>query len=90
MWGKRSTSILTSSKLVGQNLWLYNTTDGTTEMVAAAYFLDAFYLGMREGDVIMGAICTGTSQTFYAGVVGPVTTAGGGMASTNAFVSSTA
>ena len=93
MWGKRSTSVLSSSKLVGQNLWLYNTTDGTTEICPTTYFVDAYYLGMREGDMIMGAICTGSSVTCYVGVVGPVTTNGAGLGttgSTNAFISSTA
>jgi hypothetical protein len=90
MWGKRSTSLLSSSKVVGQNLWMYNTTDGTTEIVSNTYFTDGSYLGMREGDLIMGAICTGTSATMYVGVIGPVTTDGCGIASTNGFVSSTA
>ena len=90
MWGKRSTSHITSSKIVGQNLWLYNTTDGTTEIVSNTYFTDGKYIGMNEGDLIMGAICTGTSATMYAGVIGPVTTLGCGIASTNGFVSSTA
>ena len=92
MWGKRSTSVLSSSKVVGQNLWLYNTTDGSTEMASATYFTDAFYLGMREGDVIMGGVCTGTSATFYAGIIGAVTTNGAGLGSsgsTNGYVSST-
>lgn len=90
MWGKRSTSLVTSSKIVGQNLWMYNTTEGTTDLVSNTFFTDGFYLGMREGDLIMGAVCTGTSATMYAGVIGPVTTDGCGIASTNGFVSSTA
>jgi len=92
MWGDRSTSVLSSSKVVGQNLWLYNTTDGSTEMAIGTYFTDAVQLGMREGDIIMGAICTGTSATFYAGVIGAVTTLGAGLGSsgsTNGYVSST-
>lgn len=92
MWGDRSTSVISSSKLVGQGLWLYNTTDGSTDMASVTYFTDAFYIGMKEGDVIMGAICTGTSATFYAGVIGAVTTLGAGLGtsgSTNGYVSST-
>jgi hypothetical protein len=89
MWGERSTNILTSSKLVGQGLWLYNTTDGATEMTSAAYFLDAYYLGMKEGDLIMGSVDTGSSVSVYMGVIGPVTTAGAAIASSGGFVSST-
>lgn len=89
MWGSRSTSVITSSKVLGQNFWLYNTTDGSTEMVSTTYFTDAFYLGMKRGDIIMGAIDTGSSVSFYAGVVGVVDTAGAGIASSGGYVSST-
>ena len=89
MWGKRSTSVLSSSKVVGQGLWLYNTTDGSTDIISNTYFSDGFYVGMKEGDLVMGSICTGTSATLYLGVIGPVTTAGCGIASTNGYVSST-
>ena len=89
MWGQRSTSVLSSSKIVGQNLWLYNTTDGATELTSAAYFLDAFYIGMKRGDLVMGAIDTGSSISVYMGVMGAITTAGGALASSGRFVSST-
>ena len=89
LWGQRSTSVISSSKVRGQGLWLYNTTDGATEMTSAAYFLDAYYLGMKEGDLVMGAIDTGSSVSVYLGVMGAVTTAGGALASSGGFVSST-
>jgi len=89
MWGSRSTSVITSTSILGQNLWLYNTTDGSTEMVSTTYFTDGFYLGMKEGDLIMGAIATGSSESVYLGVIGQVTTAGCGLASTGAYTSST-
>ena len=89
MFGKRSTNILSSSKVVGQQLWLYNTTDGSTEMITTTYFSDAYYIGMKEGDLVFGSICTGSSVTMYGGVIGPVTTAGAGISSTNAYISST-
>lgn len=89
MWGDRSTSVLSSSKIVGQNVWLYNTTDGSTELISATYFIDGFYLGMRAGDLIFGSIDTGTTVTMYGGVIGAVTTAGCGINSTNAYISST-
>lgn len=89
IWGDRSTSVLSSSKVVGQQLWLYNTTDGSTEIISNTYFTDGFYIGMKEGDLVFGSICTGTSATMYGGVIGPVTTAGCGIASTNGYISST-
>lgn len=89
MWGKRSTTVLSSSKVVGQNVWLYNTTDGSTELISTAYFIDGLKLGMRPGDLIFGSIDTGTTVTMYGGVIGPVTTAGCGINSTNAYISST-
>ena len=89
MWGQRSTSVISSSKVRGQNLWMYNTTDGATEMTSAAYFVDAYYLGMKEGDLIQGAIDTGSSISVYLGVIGAVTTAGGAIASSGGLLSST-
>jgi len=89
MWGDRSTSVLSSSKVVGQNLWLYNTTDGSTEIITNTYFTDGKSLGMREGDLVFGSICTGTSATMYGGVIGPVTSDGCGIGSTNGYISST-
>ena len=89
MWGQRSTSLLTSSKIRGQNVWLHNSTDSSTDFITASYFTDAFYIGMKEGDVIMGAVCTGSSVSVYVGVIGPVTTAGAAIASSGGHLSST-
>jgi len=80
MWGKRSTTVLPSS-VGGQNLWLYNTTESCTDLVTASFFTDAFYIGMRQGDIVMGAFTTGSSVSWYAGVIGAVTTAGAAIAS---------
>lgn len=83
MWGVRSTTVLPSS-IGGQNLWLYNTTDSCTDLVTANFFTDAFYIGMRQGDLVMGAFTTGSSVSGYMGVMGAVTTAGGALASSGA------
>lgn len=80
MWGIRSTTVLPSS-VGGQNVWLYNTTDSSTDLVTAAWFTDGFYLGMRQGDLIMGSFTTGSSVSAYMGVIGAVTTAGCAIAS---------
>ena len=88
MWGDRSTNILPSS-VGGQNLWLYNTTESSTDLITANFFIDAFYLGMKEGDLIMGAATTGSSVSVYLAVMGAVTTAGGAIVSTGGHLSST-
>lgn len=80
MWGKRSTTVLPSS-VGGQNVWLYNTTESCTDLVAASFFTDAYYIGMKEGDIIMGSFTTGSSVSAYLGVIGAVTTAGAAIAS---------
>ena len=89
LWGKRSTTVLSSSQVVGQNLWLHNSTDSSTDFITTSYFTDGYYLGMKEGDVIMGAVCTGSSVSVYVGVIGPVTTAGCAIASSGGHLSST-
>lgn len=87
MWGVRSTTVLPSS-VGGQNLWLYNTTESATDLVTANFFLDAAFIGMRQGDIIMGAATTGSSLAFYAGVIGAVTTLGAAIASSGAQIRS--
>lgn len=80
MWALRSTTVLPSS-VYGQNVWLYNSTDSCTDFVAANFFTDAYYLGMKQGDIILGSFTTGSSVSAYLGVIGAVTTAGGAIAS---------
>lgn len=88
IWGQRSTSVISSSKVRGQGLWMYATTDGSTELAGSNYFTDAYYIGMKEGDVLIATICTGTSAYVAMGIIGPVTTAGANFPSTN-YLSST-
>ena len=76
----RSASALPSS-VGGQNLWLYNTTESCTDIVTANFFTDAFYIGMKQGDIVMGSFTTGSSVSFFAGVLGAVTTNGAAFAS---------
>ncbi len=89
LWGQRSTSLVTSSKIRGQNLWLHNSTDSSTDFITANYFTDAYYIGMKQGDLIMGCIDTGSSISVYVGVIGAVTTAGAAIASSGGHLSST-
>ena len=80
MWGKRSTTVLPSS-VGGQNVWLYNTTESCTDLVASNFFTDALRLGMRQGDLIMGTFTTGSTVSAYMGVIGAVTSDGANIAS---------
>lgn len=89
IWGNRTTDILTSTRIAGQNIWRYNTTDGSSEMISTTYISDGLYLGMKEGDLILGSLTTGSSVTVYIGVVGQVTTLGCGIASTGGQITST-
>lgn len=81
-----------SSALTGQNkqLWLYNSTNLTTDISAASFFTDAWYLGMRPGDIVMGTQYTsaGSSVISFLGSLSAVTTAGGTL-STGGLMTST-
>lgn len=87
MFSPRSTTVLPSS-VGGQNVWFYNTTESCTDIVTANFFTDAFYLGMKQGDLVMGAFTTGSTVSAYMGVMGAVTTAGGAFASSGAQIRS--
>jgi hypothetical protein len=74
-------------------LWLYASTDTSTNPFTAGWFVDGYQLGMKEGDVV---ICVGrtstvtSSQWLGIGVVSSVSTTGGGtQLSTFSFISST-
>jgi len=73
----------------GRGVWLYNSSHSTTQLTDTAFFTDAYYLGMKQGDIVMGAQATGSSVGVYMGVVGAVTTAGAALASTGGILSST-
>ena len=73
----------------GCNIWMYTSTNGTTEFFASNYFTDAYYIGMRAGDLLICVGDTASTIGLTMGIVGPVTTAGGAMRSTGSMVSST-
>ena len=75
----------------GGGLWYYTSTNLSTDLVSANFFSDAFYIGMRAGDIVMGAqIATsaGTTLVTYMGALTAVTTAGSAL-STGTLISST-
>lgn len=73
------------------NIWFYGSTDTSTSLFTANYISDAYYLGMKQGDVVIYVGMTSTassSQVLGFGIVGAVTTAGTQL-STWSFMSST-
>lgn len=80
-----------SSALTGQNkqVWLYNSTNLTTDITAANFFSDGWYLGMRPGDLVMGTQYTsaGSSVISFMGSIASVTTAGAALSTGGTFTS---
>lgn len=73
----------------GAQLWLYTSTDSSTAPLAANYFTDAQYIGMKGGDVVMQVGATGSTFSVSLAVLGTVSTAGAAYASTGAQMTST-
>lgn len=73
----------------GAQLWLYNSSHSSTQLTDTAFFTDAYYLGMKKGDIVMYCGSTGSSVAVGMGVLGAVTTAGAALTSTGGIVSST-
>lgn len=71
----RGTSALTGNK---PQTWKYSSTNLTTDLTGANFFSDAWYLGMRPGDIVEGTQYTsaGSSVITFQGSIGAVTTAG--------------
>lgn len=74
----------------GGGLWYYASTNLTTDLTAANFFSDGFYLGMRAGDVVIGAQFSslGSSVTTFQGAIQSVSTAGASL-STGSLMTST-
>jgi hypothetical protein len=74
----------------GGGLWFYASTNLTTDLVAANFFSDGFYLGMRPGDIVQGAQFSslGSSVTTFMGTIVSVSTAGASL-STGSLITST-
>lgn len=79
----------TTEAYAGRRVWLYNSTHSTTQLTDTAFFTDAYYLGMKQGDILFGTCNTGSSVGVFMGVLGAVTTAGAALASTGGILSST-
>lgn len=65
----------------GGQLWFYASTNLTTDLTAANFFSDGFYIGMKAGDVVHGVQFSslGSTVTVFTGAVVSVSTAGASM-----------
>lgn len=75
----------------GGGLWFYTSTNLTTDLTAASFFSDGFYIGMKAGDVVMGSqlsASAGSSVVSFIGTIISVSTAGASL-STGSLVTST-
>lgn len=74
----------------GGAVWLYSSSHGTTQCQDTAFFTDAWYIGIRPGDLLMGVQWTtlGSSTVFFMGAFTAVSTAGANL-STGGTVTST-
>lgn len=84
----RGTTVITDNK---PQMWLYNSTNLTTDMTAAGFFSDGVSLGMRPGDVVIGTQYTsaGSSVITFQASVASITTAGAASLSTGGMLTST-
>lgn len=88
-------TIIGAAKGSGAQLWLYTSTNSATEASSGTnsgtFFSDAFYLGMKNGDVVImvGATAATTVGIAIGVIQGITSTGGGGYMSTGSQVSST-
>lgn len=89
--GSTSTQLLGTQK---RNVWLYSSSNLTTDLTAAGFFSDAQPLGMRYGDIVIGTqydtSSVGSSQVAFIGAIGALSTANGSAAlTTGSLITST-
>lgn len=77
---------------IAGRLWTYTSTGAnSSDPFTASYFVDAYYIGMKEGDIVIYShrnSTVTTSQIVGMGILGAVTTAGACL-STFSFMTST-
>lgn len=83
-------SVSASTVTLSRQLWMYASTDSTTLAMGANYFTDAYYIGMRQNDVVIHTwqSSVGSSQVLQIATLGAVTTAGAAL-TTGSMISST-
>ena len=74
----------------GANLWYYSSTNSSTQAMDSNFFSDAWYLGMRPGDLVMGVYYSSAASSVvtYFGAINGVSTDGASL-STGGTVTST-
>ena len=88
-------TVIGAAKGSGAQLWLYTSTNSATEASSGtnsgAFFSDAYYLGMKNGDVVImvGATAATTLGIAIGAVQGITSTGAGGYISTGSIISST-
>lgn len=84
----RGTTALTGNS---KQLWMYNSTNLTTDIVASGFFSDGAKIGMKVGDLVIGTQYTsaGSSTVSFTAVVASMTTAGAASLSTGGTMTST-
>ena len=92
--GNQGTTGLTTAPNVpggqGGAVWVYTSTNLTTDLVASGFFSDGKSLGMRPGDIVIGSqfSSAGSSVTTFMGVITGVSTSGASL-STGSVMTST-
>ncbi len=77
--GGRLTASSSATVGGGGNVWQYSSTNLTTDLTGSNFFTEAYYIGMKQGDIVFGAQASSagsTTQIAYMGVLGAVTTSG--------------
>lgn len=74
----------------GGSVWVYCSTNLTTDIVASNFFTDGKYLGMKPGDLVMGSqfSSAGSTVTTFLGTITGVSTSGASL-STGSLMTST-
>ena len=72
-----------SGSVQGSGVWSYCSTNLTTDLTVANFFSDAYYIGMRAGDIVIGTQFTsaGSSVITFQGAITSVSTAGAALSS---------
>lgn len=92
--GRAAHSSQLSTNLAGYKqggmVWFYSSTNLTTDIVAANFFTEGYYMGMQAGDIVIGnqySSLGSSIQTFIGSIVS-VTTSGAAL-STGSLITST-
>lgn len=69
----QTNNVGSTSVAKGGSVWSYTSSNLTTDMTASNFFTDAYYLGMRNGDILISATYSTESSTGHILVIGMIT-----------------